>query len=118
MGRAIIQGEVFSGSGEGSKYLGLSWVRKQIKEKLGFFPYPGTLNIKVDDELKLRKMLSENQSIEILPEKGYCTAKCIMVYVGGVKCAIIIPEVDGYPGNVMEIIAPVSLREKLGLKDG
>ncbi|MBC7129766.1 DUF120 domain-containing protein, partial [Candidatus Bathyarchaeota archaeon] len=35
-----------------------------------------------------------------------------------VKCAIIIPEVDGYPGNVMEIIAPVNLREKLGLKDG
>jgi riboflavin kinase len=34
------------------------------------------------------------------------------------KCAIIVPEVENYPENVIEVIAPVNLREKFKLKDG
>jgi riboflavin kinase len=35
-----------------------------------------------------------------------------------VKCAIVIPDVPNYPEDVLEIVAPVNLREKLQLKDG
>jgi riboflavin kinase len=35
-----------------------------------------------------------------------------------VKCAIIVPEIASYPSDMLEIIAPVNLREKLSLKDG
>jgi riboflavin kinase len=33
-------------------------------------------------------------------------------------CAVIIPQIQDYPENVLEVIAQVNLREKLGLKDG
>jgi len=32
--------------------------------------------------------------------------------------AVIIPEVGGYPDNVLEVIAPINLRERFRLKDG
>jgi CTP-dependent riboflavin kinase len=38
-----IRGLVFSGKAEGAKFVSLSWVRTQIKEKIGFDPYNGTL---------------------------------------------------------------------------
>ena len=34
------------------------------------------------------------------------------------ECAIIVPEVENYPEDIMEIIASTSLREKLRLEDG
>ncbi|MEM3054151.1 MAG: DUF120 domain-containing protein, partial [Candidatus Bathyarchaeia archaeon] len=53
-----LKGKVFSGTGEGAKFMELPWVKKQMEEKLGFAPYPGTLNIKLSkDEVKLKKLL-------------------------------------------------------------
>ncbi|MEM2419584.1 MAG: DUF120 domain-containing protein, partial [Candidatus Bathyarchaeia archaeon] len=37
-----VKGKVFSGTGEGSKFVGLKWVKNQIEEKLGFTPFKGT----------------------------------------------------------------------------
>ncbi|RLI18764.1 hypothetical protein DRO44_00260 [Candidatus Bathyarchaeota archaeon] len=34
------------------------------------------------------------------------------------ECVIVLPEITGYPDNIVEIVAPVNLREKFGLKDG
>ncbi|MEM3712744.1 MAG: DUF120 domain-containing protein [Thermoproteota archaeon] len=34
------------------------------------------------------------------------------------KGAVVIPRVPSYPKDMLEIIAPVNLRETLGLKDG
>jgi CTP-dependent riboflavin kinase len=34
------------------------------------------------------------------------------------ECAIVIPEVAGYPKDVLEVIAAVNLREQLQLEDG
>ena len=33
-------------------------------------------------------------------------------------CAVVIPQIEDYPENVLEIIASVNLRETLNLKDG
>lgn len=98
--------------------MALSWVRKQVEEKLGFPPYPGTLNIKVKDKAALKRVLTETEKIVISPEKGYCTAKCVKAYVSGIECALILPEIEDYPIAVVEIIAPVNLRETLKLRDG
>lgn len=112
------KGTVFSGEGEGKKFVDLPWVKKQIKEKLGFSPYSGTLNIRLPKQNGSQKMLEKLQGTIINPEKGYCTGKLIKAHIGNLKCAIIIPQIPNYPPDVIEIIAPVNLRESFTLKDG
>jgi riboflavin kinase len=34
------------------------------------------------------------------------------------KCAIVTPEIDNYPEDILEVIAPINVREKFKLKDG
>jgi riboflavin kinase len=116
----FVKGKVFSGKGEGAEFLKLRWVRKQIKEKLGFTPHLGTLNIKLSAEYSTTKdLLKRMKGMTIMPTNGFCRGKCFRAYImDGVECAIVIPEVEDYPEDLMEIVAPVNLREKLELKDG
>lgn len=45
-----LEGRVVSGMGEGAYYMSLEGYRKQFREKLGYEPFPGTLNIKLSDQ--------------------------------------------------------------------
>jgi riboflavin kinase len=111
-------GKVLSGRGEGEKFLELPWVKRQIEEKLGFTPYHGTLNIRLSEKsAKQRKLLEKAASLKVCPPEGYCPGKIFKASIGTVKCAVVLPEVAGYPENVLEIIALVNLREKLQLAD-
>jgi len=115
-----VKGLVFSGKAEGEKFIKLLWVRTQIKEKIGFDPYNGTLNLRLanGDSLKLDKVLKTAKSIEISPEIGYYPGKCFKARMKrSIQCAAIIPQIPNYPKNVLEIIAPFNLRERLHLRD-
>jgi riboflavin kinase len=115
----LLRGRVFSGKGEGAEYIGLDWVKKQTKEKLGFTPYEGTLNMLLTVEsVEDRKLLMKSDRLEIAPNAGYCSAKLFKASVGNVACAIVIPEVRGYPEDVIEVIAPSNLRRMLNLVEG
>lgn len=114
-----LNGTVFSSRGEGKKFLELPWVKQQIKQKLGFTPYPGTLNVRLSEEsLKHKELLEKAHSTKIYPAEGYCSGALIKAFIDTFKCAIVVPEVAGYPEEVLEIIASVNLRETLQLKDG
>jgi riboflavin kinase len=114
-----LSGKVFSGRGEGEKFLELPWVKRQIKEKLGFTPYLGTLNVRLSEEsAKRRKLLEKAAFVQVCPAEDYCNGKIFKASVGVLECAIVIPEVTGYAADVLEIIAPANLREKLQLADG
>ncbi len=43
------EGEVTGGMGEGRHYISLSGYMKQFKDRLGYEPFPGTLNVRLDD---------------------------------------------------------------------
>jgi riboflavin kinase, archaea type len=114
-----LKGKVYTGKGEGKKFVTLPWVENQIKEKLCFVPFAGTLNIRLNKEgLLNKKMLTKAACIEITPEKGYCKGVLIKAKITVLDCAIIIPLVDGYPPNVVEVISPFFLRQRLHLADG
>lgn len=115
-----LRGKVFSGKGEGKKFIRLPWVKKQIREKLGFSPYLGTLNIRLDEEsVKLKQELTRTSGIEISPVPGHCRGKLFKAcLLNGTGCAVVIPEVSGYPEDFLEIIASTSLRQRLDLLDG
>ena len=113
-----LTGKVFSGNGEGARFMGLPWVKKQVEEKLGFIPYPGTLDVRLTEEsVKLKKALAED-GVDIMPEAGFYHGKCYKASLKGLNCGIVVPEVPGYPEDKLEIIGPWNLRSKLHLSDG
>ena len=119
MATLSFRGKVYTGKGEGKKFIEFPWVEKQIREKLGFTPYGGTLNIRLSSEsLALKKKLDKAPHIDIVPEKGFCRATLIKAKIAGLDCAIVIPQVPAYPSDVLEVIAPIYLRSRLHLVDG
>ena len=119
MARLNLNGEVFTGKGEGKKFVSLPWVERQIREKLGFTPYAGTLNIRLSREgLQQKKLLAKAERLDIEPEKGYCRGILIKAKITGLDCGIIVPQVPAYPSDVIEVVAPVFLRQRLRLADG
>ena len=117
--RIELTGTVLSGGGDGKKFLELPWVKQQITETLGFTPYAGTLNLKLTEEsIKRRKMLEKAPAKKIRPAEGYYNGTLFRAFIGILECAIVVPEVPGYPETLLEVIASVNLRKTLQLEDG
>lgn len=117
-----IKGKVFSGVGEGRYYVSLEGYKERFKEKLGFDPYPGTLNLKIPKEqLYFRRRLEEEDGILIegfkTPDRTFGDVKAFKCKVNGIEGAIVLPKRTHYPSDVLEVIAPVKLRN-YGIKDG
>lgn len=120
-----LEGTVFTGFGEGAYYISKDPYRKQIREKLGFEPYPGTLNIKLssDYDIKTRKDLEAYPALEIMgfqnENRSFGLVKCYPAIISGqIKGALVTALRSHYDASVLEIIAPVCLRKRLSLKDG
>ena len=119
MPKIVFKGTVFSGTGNGKKFVNLPWVKQQIEEKLGFMPYSGTLNIHLTKESTKKKFLFENATeIEVEPQMGYYPGLLLKACIDSLECAVVVPKVPNYPCDVLEVIAPVCLRERLKLVDG
>ena len=112
-------GRVCNGQGEGKQFLALPWVKAQINHKLGFKPYPGTLNLRLlPDAARQRKILIENNKLEICPSAGYCEGLLFGAWIANLKLGVIIPQVENYADDVLEVVSPLNLREKLRLSNG
>jgi riboflavin kinase len=117
--RIKLNGTVVSGDGDGKRFIELSWVKQQIKEKLDFTPYPGTLNVKLTKEnVKQRKLIEKAPTAKISSAEGYYSGLLFKAFIGIIECAIVIPKVPDYPETLLEIIAPINLRKALQLEDG
>jgi riboflavin kinase len=120
-----LEGVVFTGLGEGAYYISKERYRKQFIEKLGFEPYPGTLNLKLttDYDVKTRSELETYPGIEVEgfknEDRTFGSVKCYPVIMENkVKGALILALRSHYDASVVEVIAPVFLRKHLKLKDG
>jgi riboflavin kinase len=118
-----LEGKVLKGLGEGQYYVNIPGYRKQFEEKLRFSPFPGTLNVKLSESSSaLRNRLLELPAVQIEGfndgERTFGGGKCYPVNVGGIEAAVVTPDRTHYPSDLIEIIAPVKLRDTLNLKDG
>ncbi len=120
-----LEGVLFTGLGEGAYYVTRDKYRKQFMEKLGFDPYPGTLNLKLTSEYdtNARSELETYPGIEIEGFKDesrtFGNVKCYPVVINNkTKGAVIFALRSHYNSSVLEIIAPTYLRSQLKLKDG
>jgi riboflavin kinase len=117
--RITLKGTIFSGIGEGKRFVALPWVKAQIEQKLGFTPYLGTLNLRLTkDSAEKRKRLDTVEGFLIEPQTGYLPGVLFRASIEGLECAVVLPRIPDYPEDVLEIIAPQYLRGKLGLVDG
>jgi riboflavin kinase, archaea type len=115
----VLKGTVFSGTGEGKNFVSLPWVQQQIKEKLGFSPYAGTLNLHLNwKNAEKKALLGTAGAMWIEPQAGYCPGVMYKAEISDLECAIVVPKVADYPADVLEVIAPVCLRTRLKLVDG
>ena len=117
-----IKGTICTGLGLASKFLRMKEYTEKIKKVVGFEPYPGTLNIKVDAEI-IRHVLKEAYKIKGFEKNGkkfggFAIIPCKIKVKNEIpKAAIIFPEKSEHK-DILEIISPIFLREALKLKDG
>jgi riboflavin kinase len=120
-----LEGTLFSGLGEGAYYVTRDGYRKQFIEKLGFDPYPGTLNLKLTSEydMRTRSELESYPAIELDGFEGksrtFGPVKCYPAIINNkAKGAVVSALRSHYNSSVLEVIAPRFLRANLQLKDG
>lgn len=116
-----LEGSVRSGLGEGAGFMALDWVARQFRSKLGFSPYPGTLNLSLSggEWEYARAAMQSARGILIEPPPGFCPAKCFTLVIDGkIGGAAVIPDVPDYPADKLELVSPVAVRNTLGLSDG
>jgi riboflavin kinase len=118
----MLEGTLFTGLGEGAYYVTRDEYRKQFIEKLGFDPYPGTLNIKLtsDYDMKTKSELLMYPAVEVDGFKDeartFGAVKCYPAIINNkVKGAVISALRSHYNASVLEIIAPICLRSRLEL---
>ncbi len=120
----ILEGTLFSGFGEGSYYLGQKGYTLQIRRKLGFNPYPGTLNLKLSpSELRKKQELEMYPSLTIegfmVDKRFFGKVRCFPAIINNVvNGAVILIKRTHYDESVLEVIAPVHLRKRFNLKEG
>ena len=118
----VLNGKVVSGVRKAAYFTQLDWVQEQCKEKLGFKPYPGTLNVEISEEsLPVVEALQREQGIELNPpDTEFCAARAMLLSIGSVTGAIIIPaeDVRVHGKNIVEVISPLRLKDALQVKDG
>lgn len=99
----------------------LDWVRSQLKELVGIDPFPGTLNLALEDEASLA-CWQQWRSMAGYPLEpataGFCSARCYPVRVAdNVPAAVLLPDVADYPDNKVELVAALPIRRHLSLGD-
>jgi riboflavin kinase len=123
--RVRATGEVFSGRGEGSFYVSI--YSKNFEVAIGFRPYPGTLNIKLKNNIKLfNKCLYKIGGVEVQPPRlEGARFGAVVVYPARIirgfdvwDVYIVRPRITHYKSDVVEVISKEYLRSEMGVNDG
>jgi CTP-dependent riboflavin kinase len=126
---ARMTGIVFSDLGVASSFMSLAWVQAGLRERLGFAPFPATLNIRLEnaaDQETWRRIRVEGPALRLSSaDGGFCSARLYPVAIHSkvdlrenISAAILFPEVADYPCDKLEIVAPFRLKDYLGVRDG
>ena len=120
-----LKGRLVSGMGEGAYYMSLKGYTKQFKSKIGYVPFPGTLNVKLDKNAHqeaIRQLEgSEGARIDGFSDgkRTFGWVKCHSCTVNNsIKCELITLERTHHDDSIVELISDVCIREAGSLKDG
>lgn len=122
-----IEGTIVSGVGEGGYYMALDGYRKQFRTKLGYIPYPGTLNVKISGNASK----GNRERIEHIPyifikgfsdvKRTYGWVKCFPAIINNnsaIPAHLLLLERTHYDKSMVEMISPEYLKGVHGLANG
>jgi len=122
-----LRGHVTSGMGEGRHYISLPGYMEQFRDRLGYEPFPGTLNVELAEEsLRRRAGMEAVEAVAIDgwqdEDRTFGPASCYpatLVAHGGRYETVhaIVPERTHHDESQLELIAPDRLRDALELED-
>lgn len=123
---ARFAGRVATGRGEAVGFTTEDWAREGFRRLVGIDPFPGTLNLTMVDAPARAgwAALRATEGIRMPPpDPAWCDAWLFPVTLKAgngaeARGAVVLPEVADYPDDQVEVIAPVNLREALGIADG
>jgi riboflavin kinase, archaea type len=122
--RLSVSGRVFSGMGKGRYYVGHPEYQRRFKESLGYTPYAGTLNVKLEDHAVIEKLkdLRSKDGTKIegftIGGESFSALTCFDGELKGERVTLLFIDVTYYNESVAELISPTYLRGKLRLRDG
>ena len=125
---ARMTGIIFSDLGQASSFMALDWVQELLMQRLGYHPFPATLNVRpkaAEDARTWQRVQSELAGTPLTSASdSHCGAKLFRVEIlaprseAKIGGAVLLPEVKDYPPDKIEIVAPVRLKDRLSVKDG
>ena len=120
-----VDGKLVTGMGEGKYYMSLKGYTKQFSKKIGYIPFPGTLNIKLEkkEQIESLRQLTNLEGIKIDGfsdgKRTYGWVKCFSCRINDkIEAEIILLERTHHDLSTIEIISKSEIRKKLGLKNG
>lgn len=122
-----LTGDVTSGTGKAREFLTLTGYTDQFDERLGYVPYPGTLNLTLTGHFGSRRTLNPNDGIPIDSWKrngrtfgsAVCYS-CVLTRAGTAYTEghVLVPDRTDHDDGTLEIVAPDRLRDALAVDDG
>ena len=120
-----LKGTLVSGMGEGAYYMGLKGYTKQFWSKIGYIPYPGTLNVRLDQKIHQEsiKQFETLTGVKIKSfsdgKRTYGWVKCFTAKLNNsTNCELIILERTHHDDSIIELISKSCIRKTAKLKDG
>ena len=120
-----LKGTLVSGLGEGAYYMGLKGYTKQFQTKIGYIPYPGTLNVRLDQKIH-QEAMQQFETLNGIKIKSFSDGKRTFGWVkcfaakldNSTNCELIILERTHHDDSIIELISKSCLRKTAKLKDG
>ncbi len=119
-----MQGTVVSGMGEGAYYMSLKGYTKQFKKRIGYVPFPGTLNISLIKNEYIES-IHQFDVLEGILIKGFSDEKrtygwvrCFKAKLNkSIDCELIRLERTLHDKKIIELISKTNLRKTAKLSD-
>ena len=115
-----ITGMITSGMGEGAYYMSMKGYTKQFKVKLGYIPYPGTLNVQLKEKKfsEAVSQLSNYEGVKINSfsdgKRTFGWVKCFKAKINNkIDCELILLERTHHDTTIVEFIAKNNIRKSL-----
>ena len=115
-----ITGTIISGMGEGAYYMSMKGYTKQFKSKLGYVPFPGTLNVQLKEKKfsEAISQLSNYEGTKIDPfsdgKRTFGWVKCFKAKINNkIDCELILLERTHHDTSIVEFISKHNIRKSL-----
>jgi len=118
-----ISGKIETGQGIGAGFTRTDWALGVFREAYGIDPFPGTLNVRADaaSVAAWQSAAAQGQLFKA-PDPAWCDARCLRAKIlhqtHFAAVVVVLPLVESYPHDQIELVAAMNLRDWLEARDG